>query len=119
MQYLAIACGELAFFETLPESLPRRAVRNAGAQHPRYEAPESLGIQPFSSNDRLVYGAAIDIGALRVIFTFGGPDYATHYRPSGVRFRRQDDTAEKVVGFNWPEAGHPFIEYLRAPPSDS
>jgi hypothetical protein len=59
--------------------------------------PESIGIQPFSSNGRLVYGAAIDIGALRVIFTFGSPDYTTHYRPSGVRFRRQDATAEKVV----------------------
>lgn len=80
--------------------------------------PESIGIQPFSSFDRLVYGAAIDIGALRVIFAFGSPDYATHYRPSGVRFRRQDDAAEKVIGFSWPEAGHPFIEYLRTPPSD-
>jgi hypothetical protein len=45
--------------------------------------PESIGIQPFSSNDRLVYGAAIDIGALRVIFTFESPDYTTHYRRQG------------------------------------
>lgn len=77
--------------------------------------PESLGIQPFSSSDRFVYGAAIDIGALRVMFALDSPDYTTYYRLSGIRFRRQGSIAEKVIGFCWPETGRSFIEYLRAP----
>lgn len=75
--------------------------------------PNSIGIQTFSDAGQLVYAAAIDIGALRVQFTLGSPDYRSYYRPSGIRFRREGSTAEKVVGFAWPEAGHAFIEYLR------
>lgn len=75
--------------------------------------PDSIGIQTFTDPDRLIIAAAINIGALRVQFTFGSPDYVSYHRPSGIRFLREGCPAEKVIGFTWPEAGHAFIEYLR------